>query len=116
MLAPTGWHRHVIRQLAPAGGKVLFLYNGRSYKDQPVLLTRVYDYWSRFLASGRQSARAPCMVLLVRPTAPWVRYLGVSWQTALAAMVRVSRQPLLRVRKMLSLRLIVLEHVRKGKL
>jgi hypothetical protein len=49
LASPHGWHRHLIRQLAPTGGKVLFLYDGRSYDDQPVLRTRVYDYWSRWL-------------------------------------------------------------------
>jgi hypothetical protein len=48
LASPQGWHRHVIRQLAPAGSRVLFRYHGRSYEDQPVLLTRAYDYWSRF--------------------------------------------------------------------
>src|SRR5215470_12136327 len=28
LASPQGWNRHVIRELAPAGSKVLFLYDG----------------------------------------------------------------------------------------
>jgi hypothetical protein len=59
-LSPQGWHRHLIRKLAPSGSQLLFLFNGTSYDDQPVMLTRAYYYWSRLLRlAGRSPADRP---------------------------------------------------------
>jgi len=49
VLSPEGWHRHVLRKLTPAGSQLIFLFNGITYEDQPVMLTRFYYYWSRLL-------------------------------------------------------------------
>jgi hypothetical protein len=59
LLSPQGWHRDVIRKLAPPGDQLLFVFDGMTYPTQPVLLTRVHDYWSRFLryAGGRPPLR-----------------------------------------------------------
>lgn len=49
VLSPHGWHRDVIRQIAPPDSQLLFLFDGASYRDQPLLLTRLDYYWSRLL-------------------------------------------------------------------
>jgi hypothetical protein len=49
VLSPHGWHRDVIHKAVPDGGQVLFVFDGRIYPDQPVLLTRAAHYSRRFL-------------------------------------------------------------------
>lgn len=71
LASPQGWHRHIIRRLAPRGGRVLFYYDGRSYEDQPVLLTRIYDYWSRFLRFlGANPTPRPVYGVVASPDCP----------------------------------------------
>jgi hypothetical protein len=59
LLSPHGWHRHVIRQLAQDGSQLVFHYDGMSYDEQPMLLTRFHDYRDRLLrfAGGSPPAR-----------------------------------------------------------
>jgi hypothetical protein len=49
VISPLGWHRDVIRKSAPPGSTTIFVFDGTSYRDQPVLRTRVDYYWTRFL-------------------------------------------------------------------
>lgn len=49
VLSPHGWHRDVMRRLAPADSQLFFVFDGVSYPDQPLLLTRADYYWSRLL-------------------------------------------------------------------
>jgi hypothetical protein len=84
LASPQGWHRYVLRQLAPEDGKVLFLFNGKSYRDQPVLLTRSYDYWSRLLRFlGGNPTPRPVYGVVGSPdcpmdSMPWDQLAGVS--------------------------------------
>ena len=60
VLAPEGWHRDVIRKLAPQDSQLIFVYNGTVYADQPVMLTRFNQYWSRLVRSvGGHSSSYP---------------------------------------------------------
>jgi hypothetical protein len=60
ILSPHGWHREVVKKIAPQGSEVQFLYNGEIYDDQPVLRTRFDDYWYRFLRqAGGTSVQQP---------------------------------------------------------
>ncbi|QIG51835.1 hypothetical protein G5V57_31495 [Nordella sp. HKS 07] len=59
-LSLQGWHRHVIRNLTPIDYSLRFLFDGKLYLEQPLLLTRSYDYWSRlsgFISEGNRSHR-----------------------------------------------------------
>jgi hypothetical protein len=49
ILSPHGWHRHVIRQIAPVGSDLRFVFDGALYPDQPLLRTRLDHYWGRVL-------------------------------------------------------------------
>src|SRR6476620_5873333 len=44
VLSPEGWHRDVIRKLAPSDSQLIFVYNGIIYADQPTMLTRFNEY------------------------------------------------------------------------
>jgi hypothetical protein len=46
-LSLEGWHRHIIRNLTPVDYNLRFLFDGKLYLEQPLLLTRSYDYWIR---------------------------------------------------------------------
>ena len=59
VLSPHGWHRDVIRKLAPPGSRTIFVFDGRTYHDQPTLRTRAAHYQTRILryAGLNQPAR-----------------------------------------------------------
>jgi hypothetical protein len=82
LLSPQGWHRHVIRRLAPVGSRLIFYYDGASYVDQPVLLTRANDYWNRFLRSiGGSASPHPVFGIVGSPdcdldAVPWSELAG----------------------------------------
>jgi hypothetical protein len=68
VLSPQGWHSDIIRKLTPASHRLFFLYDGVIYPDQPVLLTRIHDYWSRFLRyAGRDSPLQPVLGIAGSP-------------------------------------------------
>lgn len=59
-LSLEGWHRHIIRNLTPVDYNLRFLFDGKLYLEQPLLLTRSYDYWSRlsgFISEDRRPLR-----------------------------------------------------------
>jgi hypothetical protein len=45
VIAPQGWNRSVLRQLAKGQDQLLFIYDGNFYPDQPVWLTWTDHYW-----------------------------------------------------------------------
>lgn len=45
-LSLQGWHRHIMRSLTPIDHNLRFLFDGKLYLEQPLILTRSYDYWS----------------------------------------------------------------------
>jgi hypothetical protein len=49
VLSPHGWHRDVIRKIAPPGSETIFVFNGKTYRDQPTLRTRAAHYQTRIL-------------------------------------------------------------------
>jgi hypothetical protein len=77
LLSPQGWHRHLIRRLTPSGSRLTFYYEGKSYEDQPVRLTRTHDYWSRLLHSlGGSPSPNPVLGIIGLPACeldaiPW---------------------------------------------
>jgi hypothetical protein len=68
MLSPQGWHREVIKKLAPQDSNVFFFYNGKVYDDQPVLQTRFDDYWTRLVRSaGGNASQSPLFGIAQSP-------------------------------------------------
>ncbi len=57
-LSLEGWHRHIIRSLTPVDFDLRFLFDGKLYLEQPLLLTRSYDYWSRLSGFISEDSRA----------------------------------------------------------
>jgi hypothetical protein len=49
VLSPHGWHRDVIRKLAPPGSETIFVFDGGIYREQPTLRTRAAHYQTRLL-------------------------------------------------------------------
>jgi hypothetical protein len=77
VLSPQGWHSDIIRKLTPAGHRLFFLYDGVIYPDQPVLLTRIHDYWSKFLRlAGQDSPLQPVLGIAGSPECPLG---GIPW-------------------------------------
>lgn len=59
-LSLQGWHRHIIRSLTPIDYNLRFLFDGKLYLEQPLILTRSYDYWIRlsgFVSDDNRSHR-----------------------------------------------------------
>ena len=57
-LSLQGWHRDIIGSLTPTDYSLRFLFDGKLYLEQPLLLTQSYDYWSRlsgFVGEGNRS-------------------------------------------------------------
>jgi len=79
ILSPQGWHRDIVKKLAPAGSEVFFFYAGKVYEDQPVMLTRFDDYRTRFLRyAGSASVQQPVLGIAETPACrddhiPWNR-------------------------------------------
>jgi hypothetical protein len=68
VLSPQGWHRDIIKKLAPDGSEVFFFYDGKVYDDQPVTRTRFDDYWTRFLRyAGTDSQQPPILGIAQSP-------------------------------------------------
>ena len=82
VLSPQGWHRHLIRRLTPVGSQLTFYFGGESYGDQPVLLTRTHEYWSRLLRSiGGSPPPSPVLGIIGLPACeldaiPWKELAG----------------------------------------
>jgi hypothetical protein len=50
-VAPQGWHRNLLGRVASRSDRLLFVFRGRTYADQPVWRTRFYGYWRRIAAA-----------------------------------------------------------------
>ncbi|MGO4706474.1 hypothetical protein AB4072_11960 [Microvirga sp. 2MCAF38] len=67
-VAPQGWHRSLITQVAK-GNPILYIVNGQTYAEQPILRTRAQYYWSKLNRYLGLSAPGRPVIAVIAPTA-----------------------------------------------
>lgn len=64
-VSPLGWHRHVIREVKPEGSRLVYVFKGQLYEDQPLLRTWLDHYWVRLRQSiGRAPSVSPTIAVV----------------------------------------------------
>ncbi|HET6378307.1 MAG TPA: hypothetical protein VFG05_08400 [Methylocella sp.] len=76
-IAPQGWHRDMLRQIASPGDRVVFVYRGSIYEDQPVWTTRLSAYWAKALRSLGLGARVEPVLGIT--ASPACHLCGLPW-------------------------------------
>ena len=65
--APLGWHRSIIAQLA-AGHQLFYIFGGRIYPEQPLVLTSLHHYWNRLRRYvGLTGVNRPVLAVVASP-------------------------------------------------
>ncbi len=66
IVAPRGWHRDVIRQLAEDHDRLFYVFRGSIYPEQPVFLTWTDHYWTRIKRSfGLRASESPAVAVIL---------------------------------------------------
>jgi hypothetical protein len=69
-VSPQGWSRDIVAAQAK-GGRLLYAFDGSFYADQPVLRTRLRDYWRRLrYYLGLPAAPLVLRAIIVAPECP----------------------------------------------
>jgi hypothetical protein len=74
---PIAWERDVFRRNATAADRVFVVFQGRTYKEQPIWLTVPVSLWSRFQRElGLRAEATPVLAIIATPTCdaerlPW---------------------------------------------
>jgi hypothetical protein len=77
LVAPQGWHRDIVRQLASQYDQVFFVFGGVVYQDQPTRLTLMHQYWRTLnIFAGRKLPIRPVLGIVASPACnlrdmPW---------------------------------------------
>jgi hypothetical protein len=66
-VSPDGWQRDLIRSRAEATDRVLFIFRGKVYADQPVWLTATVGFWSRQLQRLGLLRNVPPVIAVIAP-------------------------------------------------
>jgi hypothetical protein len=74
-----GADRDTIRSLTPPGARLIFIYRGTVYAEQPVWLIVSDQIWMRFLLSLRLAEHAPPVLAVA--AAPECRVESMAWQS-----------------------------------
>jgi hypothetical protein len=66
-VSPDGWQRDLIRGRAQATDRVLFIFRGTVYTDQPVWLTAAVGWWSKQLQKLGLRRNIPPVIAVIAP-------------------------------------------------
>ena len=62
-----GWQRDLIRNRAQVTDRVLFIFRGKIYTDQPVWLTAAVGWWSKQLQKVGLLRNVPPVIAVIAP-------------------------------------------------
>jgi hypothetical protein len=66
-VAPEGWHRSLVAQMA-AGNQLVYMFGGELYSEQPIVRTWAHHYWSRLAGSlGLSASTRPVVAVVATP-------------------------------------------------
>ena len=77
VVSPHGWHRNLVRRLVAPDEKIVFVFDGKTYDDQPVWRTWASFYEARVRQYlGLDAATKPVLAVLATPSCaieslPW---------------------------------------------